>query len=166
MMTNTQNQTESQDGRSPSKRSIVGGIGLAFALLGLVAGIMSPWIIDAIEPERKPIDEAAVEVATKIKDRLIAKAKGQEYIPAVETKTGFDIAKWYPACTIALGLCGICLGVGGFCRHEDVRITGSSVTIGLAAIVFQYFLLLAAAIIFFMLVGLILSALGIDLPTP
>ncbi len=39
---------------------------------------------------------------------------------------------------------------------------GSSVTVGLAAIVFQYYLLLAAAIVFFMLVGLILSALGID----
>lgn len=165
-MTDTQGQAESQDGHSPAKRSIVGGIGLAFALLGLVAAIMSPWIIDAIEPERKPIDEAAVEVATKIKDRLIAKAKGQEYIPAAETGTGFDIAKWYPAGTIALGLCGICLGVGGFCRREDVRVTGSSVTIGLAAIVFQYFLLLAAAIIFVILVGLILSALGIDLPTP
>ena len=165
-MTDMQDQAESQDARSPSKRSIIGGIGLAFALLALVAAIMSPWIIDAIEPDQKPIDEAAVDVATKIKDRLIAKAKGQEYIPPVETETGFDIAKWYPAGTIALGLCGICLGVGGFCRHEDVRITGSSVAVGLAAIVFQYFLLLAAAIIFFMLVGLILSALGIDLPTP
>lgn len=165
-MTETPDQTESQGASSPSKRSIVGAIGLAFALLGLVAAIMSPWIIDAIEPERKPIDEAAVEVATKIKDRLIAKAKGQEYIPPVEADTGLNIAKWYPAGTIALGLCGICLGVGGFCRHEDVRITGSSVTVGLAAIVFQYFLLLAAAIIFFVLVGLILSAMGIELPTP
>ena len=165
-MTDTQDQTVSQDPRSPTRRSIVGGIGLAFALIGLVAAIMSPWIIDAIEPDRKPIDEAAVEVATKIKDRLIAKAKGQEYVPPVETDTGFDIAKWYPAGTIALGLCGICLGVGGFCRHEDVRITGASVTLGLAAIVFQYFLLLAAAIILIVLVGLILSALGIELPTP
>ncbi|WP_068141289.1 hypothetical protein [Roseimaritima ulvae] len=165
-MPDTQDQTESQDARSPSKRSIVGGIGLAFALLGLVAAIMSPWIIDVLEPGRKPIDEAAVEVATKIKDRLIAKAKGDEYIPPVETETGFDIGKWYPAGTIALGLCGICFGIGGFCRHEDLRITGSSVTVGLAAIVFQYFLLLAAAIIFFMLVAIILSALGIELPTP
>ena len=165
-MTDTQDQTESQDVSSPTNRSILGGVGLAFALLGLVAAIMSPWLLDAIEPERKPIDEAAVEVAVKIKDRLIAKAKGQEYIAPIETETGFDIAKWYPAGTIALGLCGICFGVGGFCRHENLRITGSSVTVGLAAIIFQYFLLLAAAIIFFMLVGLILSALGIELPTP
>jgi len=161
-----QDQNESQYGRAHSKRSIVGGIGLAFALLGLVAAIMSPWIIDVIEPERKPIDEAAVEFATKIKDRLVAKAKGQEYIPPVETETRFAAAKWYPAGTIAFGLCGICFGVGGFCRREDLRITGSSVTVGLAAIVFQYFLLLAAAILFFVLVGLILSALGIELPTP
>jgi hypothetical protein len=166
MMTDMQDQTEMQVAGLPSKRSIVGGIGLVFALLGLVAAILSPWIVDAIEPERKSIDEAAAEVATKIKDRLVAKAKGQEYIPPIETETGFDITKWYPAGTIALGLCGICFGVGGFCRHEDLRITGSSVTVGLAAIVFQYFLLLAAAIIFFMLVWLFLSALGIELPTP
>jgi hypothetical protein len=165
-MTDTQDQSESQQVISPTKRSILGVVGLVFALLGLVAAIMSPWLIDAIDPERKPIDEAAVEVAVKIKDRLIAKAKGQEYIVPIEKETRFDIAKWYPAGTIALGLCGICFGVGGFCRHENLRITGSSVTVGLAAIVFQYFLLLAAAIIFFMLVGLILSALGIELPTP
>jgi len=165
-MTDTQDQSESQQVISPTKRSILGVVGLVFALLGLVAAIMSPWLIDAIDPERKPIDEAAVEVAVKIKDRLIAEAKGQEYIAPIEKETRFDIAKWYPAGTIALGLCGICFGVGGFCRHENLRITGSSVTVGLAAIVFQYFLLLAAAIIFFMLVGLILSALGIELPTP
>ncbi|TWU47147.1 hypothetical protein Poly51_49450 [Rubripirellula tenax] len=165
-MTEIEDQAESQGTSSPSRRSLVGGAGLAFALLGLVAAIMSPWIIDAIEPERKPIDEVAVEFATKIKDRLVAKAKRQEYVSPVEANTGFNVAKWYPAGTIALGLCGICLGVGGFCRHEDLRITGSSVAVGLAAIVFQYFLLLAAAIIFLMLVGIILSAMGIDLPTP
>lgn len=165
-MTDTQDQTESQEVSSPTKRAILGEVGLTFALLGLAAAVMSPWIIGAIKPDPKPIDEAAVEVALKIKDRLIAKAKGEEYIPPVEPETGFDFAKWYPACTITLGLCGICLGVGGFCRNENVRITGSSVTVGLAAIVFQYFLLLAAALIFFMLVGLILNALRIELPTP
>jgi hypothetical protein len=121
---------------------------------------MSPWIVDAIEPKRKPIDEAAVDVATKIRDRLVAKAKGEAYVSPIEDDTSWNVAKWYPAGTIALGLCGICLGVGGFCRREDSRITGSSVTIGFAAIVFQYFLLLAAAIIFIMLVVLILSVLG------
>jgi hypothetical protein len=165
-MTETFDQSVSYAVASISKRSIVGGVGLTLAFLGLIAAIKSPWVIDAIEPDRKPIDEAAVEVAVKIKDRLIAKAKGETYVPPVQVETGLNIAKWYPAGTISLGLCGICLGIGGFCRHEDIRITGSSVAVGLAAIIFQYFLLIAAAIIFFMLVGLILSAIGIDLPTP
>lgn len=164
-MTEPENTIESQATSSSSKRSIVGGLGLAFALLGLVAAVMSPWIMDAIAPEQKPIDEVAVEVATKIKDRLVAKAKGQEYVPPDEAETGLDIAKWYPAGPLALGLCGICLGVGGFCRHENMRITGSSVAVGLTAIVFQYFLLLAATIIFVMLVVLVLAAMGIELPT-
>ena len=110
------------------------------------------------------MDEVAVEFATKVKDRLIAKAKNQEYVPPVEKDEGFDFEKWYPVGTISLGLCGICFGVGGFCKHEDGRIAGSSVAVGLAAIVFQYFLILAATIILILLVAVVLSALGIELP--
>ena len=164
-MTETKEQTALSTSIDSPRRSVVAGVGLVIALLGLIAAVLSPWILDAIEPERKPIDEVAVEFATKVKDRLIAKAKKQEYVPPVQKDKGFDIAKWYPAGTITLGLCGICLGVGGFCKHEDVRISGSSVAVGLAAIVFQYFLMLAAAILLFLLVGIILSALGIDLPS-
>ncbi len=82
MMTDTQDQAESQDARSPSKRSIVGGIGLAFALLGLVAAIMSPWIIDAIEPDQKPIDEAAVEVRHQKQRPANCKGEGPTIHPA------------------------------------------------------------------------------------
>lgn len=165
-MTDTEDKSELLEKSTTSKRSLFGCIGLVFALLGLVAAILSPWVVEAIEPERKPIDEVAVAFATKIKDRLIAKMKRQEYIPPAEADTGLNIAKWYPAGTIALGLSGICFGVCGFCRREDIRVTGSSVAVGMAAIVFQYFLLLAAALILLILVGIILSAMGIDLPTP
>ncbi len=165
-MTETEPKIETQGTGAMPGRSFLGGIGLAIALLALIAAGMSPWVIEAIEPERKPADEVAVDFAIKIKDRLVAKAKGHEYVPPVEQQSGINIAKWYPPGTIALGLCGVCLGVGGFCRNEDVRIAGASVTVGLAAIIFQYYLLLAAAIIFLVLVGIILSVLGIVLPIP
>ncbi len=165
-MTETEKQTARSTSSDLPRRSVVSVVGLNFAIFGLIAAILSPWILDAIAPERKPMDQVAVEFATKVKDRLIAKAKKQEYVPPVQPDEGFDIAKWYPAGTITLGLCGICLGVGGFCRQENVRISASSVAVGLAAIIFQYFLLLAATILFFLLIGIILSALGIDLPSP
>ena len=165
-MTQTEHCTVDSPPSSPPRLSVVAGVGLTLAIFGLIAAVLSPWILDSIEPKRKPMDEVAVEFANKVKDRLIAKAKKQDYVSPVETVEGFDLAKWYPAGTIALGLCGICLGVGGFCKHGDVRIAGSSVAVGLAAIVFQYFLLLAATILFILLIGIVLSAMGIDLPTP
>ena len=56
----------------------------------------------------------------------------------------------------------MCCGVIGFVRHEDRRINGSAVSIGIAAIVFQYFLILASVVILLLLVGLIMSAFGIS----
>ena len=64
-----------------------------------------------------------------------------------------------------IGLVFDVLGIVGFTRHESTRMSASAVTVGLAAIVFQYFLLLAAAIILILLIGVILNALGIDLPS-
>jgi hypothetical protein len=159
--------SESETSSKP-KSATWSTIGLAAAFVALAFAVLSPWIIDAIVPkeDRKPIDEVAVEVATRIKDRLVAKAKGEEFVvkPAAETST--DLGKWVPPATIGIGLLGVCLGVVGFTRHESARMSASAVAVGLAAIVFQYFLLMAAAIILILLIGFILSALGIDLPTP
>jgi hypothetical protein len=58
----------------------VGVAGLVIALLALAAAALSPWAVDALEPERKPVDQVAVEVAGRIRDRLAAKARGQEYV--------------------------------------------------------------------------------------
>lgn len=140
--------------------------GLAFAFLALVAAVMSPWVLDTLAPPAKPIDERAVDVAMRIKDRLVAKAKGEEFVAEPTEKEASDPGKWYPPTTIGIGLIGVCLGIIGFTRHESPRASASAVAVGLAAIIFQYFLLLAAAIVFILLVGIILSALGIDLPIP
>ncbi len=162
----TDHMAEPDDTSKQLKASRCGIAGLAVALVALVAAVLSPWILDAIEPQSKPIDEVAVDAAVKLKDRLVAKAKGEEYVPPPPEKTTFDLSKWYPAGTISLGLCAMCFGIIGFVRHEDVRVNGSAVTVGLAAILFQYFLLIAAALILILLIGIVLSALGIDLPTP
>lgn len=111
------------------------------------------------------IVEVAVDVATNIKDRLVAKAKGQEFVAKPKADKTPSLRRWYPPTTVGIGLLGICLGSVGFTRHESARMSASAVTVGLAAILFQYFLLMAAAIILILLVGFILNALGIDLPS-
>ena len=139
--------------------------GLAIGFIALVAAVMSPWILDSISPPTKTIDEVAVDVAVNIKDRLVAKAKGQEFVAKAKDDKTPSLRRWYPPITIGIGLLGMCLGIVGFTRHENTRVSASAVTVGLAAIVFQYFLLLAAAIILILLIGVILNALGIDLPS-
>ena len=57
---------------SPRKITRVGIAGLVIALLALAAAALSPWAVDALEPEKKPMDQVAVEVAGRIKDRLAA----------------------------------------------------------------------------------------------
>jgi hypothetical protein len=154
-MTETRDQSES---RRPARFGVVG---LVVALFALVAAVLSPWIVEALEPEAKPIDKLAVDAAVRIKGRLAAKIKGEEFVEPPE-KVPFDWAKWFPAGTISLGVFAMCCGTVGFVRREDIRINGSAVTIGLAAIVFQYFLLIAAALILILLIAIALSALGIS----
>ncbi len=139
--------------------------GLAIAFVALIAAVMSPWILDSISPPAKTIDEVAVDVAVNIKDRLVAKAKGQEFVVKSKNDVTSSLRQWYPPTTIGIGLLGMCLGVIGFTRHESTRVSAAAVTVGLAAIMFQYFLLLAAAIILILLIGVILNALGIELPS-
>lgn len=154
--------TETHD-QSDSRRSTrFGVVGLIVALFALVAAVLSPWIVEALEPEAKPIDEVAVDAAVRIKDRLAAKIKGEEFVEPPAENLPFDWAKWFPAGIICLGVFAMCCGTVGFVRREDIRINGSAVTIGLAAIVFQYFLLIAAALILILLIGIVLSALGIS----
>ena len=157
--------TETSENSSSRQMSGLSIGGLAVALVALVAAVISPWVLDALQPEAKPIDEVAVDFAVRIKERLAAKIKGKEFIPPPEEKR-FNWDKWYPAGTVTCGVIAICLGVVGFVRHEDIRLNGATVTVGLSAILFQYFLMLASILILILLIGFVLSALGINLPVP
>lgn len=143
----------------PRKITRVGIAGLVIALLALAAAALSPWAVDALEPERKPIDQVAVEVAGRIKDRLAAKAKGQEYVAPAEPQ-GVDWSKWYMASVIGAGVLAICIGVVGLVAHHDGRLNSATIAVGASAIVFQYALIIAAALLLILLIGLVLSAIG------
>ena len=146
---------------SATRRITTLGIaGLVVALLALVAAVMSPWATDALEPEAKPIDEVAVDVAGRIKDRLVAKAKGQEYVAPAEPRRA-NWSRWYSGTVVGAGALAVCVGVIGLVARHDTRLNAATVAVGASAIIFQYVLLIAALLLLILLVGLILSAVGV-----
>jgi hypothetical protein len=143
------------DGKHTPSREVSA---LGEALLSLLAATLSPWMIHWIDPQPRAIDEVAVEVVSRIKDRLVAKARGEPYIAPAEPDR-FDAAQWYAGCVIAAAGLAICVGVIGLvCRHH-ARLNTAIVAVAAAAIVFQYMLILAAALLLVLLVGLVLWSL-------
>ena len=146
-------------GSERRKITRVGIFGLVVALLALAGAALSPWAVDALEPDDRPIDEVAVDVAGRIKDRLAARAKGQEYVaPAGPRRTNW--AKWYKGGVVAAGVLGVCIGVVGLVARHDGRLNSAAVAVGASAIVLQYALIIAAALLLILLVGLVLSVIG------
>ena len=131
--------------------------GLAAALLALAVAAGGPWLSELLEPPKPPIDEVAANLAGRIKDRIAAKLRGRTY-EAPPPKALFRWSRWLPGLAVGLGVLGCGLGVVGFIRREDVRLSGSAVALGIGAVVFQYALLLAGAILFLLLIALIASA--------
>ena len=147
------------DAPAPRKITQLGVAGLVIGLLALAGAALSPWAVGALEPEKKPIDQVAVEVAGRIKDRLAAKAKGQAYVAPAEPR-GVDWSKSYTFGVVAAGVLAVCIGVVGLVAHHDGRLNSATVAVGASAVVFQYALMIAAALLLILLVGLVLSAIG------
>ena len=142
-----------------SRVTPVGVAGLVIALLALTAAALSPWAVEALQPEPRPIDEVAVEMAGRIKDRLAAKATGKQYVPAVEPHRT-DWSRWYTASVVGAGVLTVCIGVIGLVLQHDTRLNAATVAVGAAAVIFQYALIIAAAVLVILLVGLLLIANG------
>jgi len=140
-------------------RTRLGVAGLCVALISLAAAVLSPWAIGALDPPSKPIDEVAVDLAGRIKDRLAARAKGRPYVAPQEPQQ-FSLAKVYPACVIGAGMLAVGIGVGGLALRHDARLNCATVAVGASAIVFQYALIFAALLLLVLLVGLVLAAWG------
>jgi hypothetical protein len=142
----------------PRKTTRIGIAGLVLALLALAAAALSPWAIDALEPEKKPIDEVAVGIAGRIKERLVAKAKGQPYVAPAEPQRA-NWAKRYTGGVVGIGMVALCIGVIGLVARHDARLNSATVAVAASAIVFQYVLMIAAALLLILLIGLVVSVI-------
>jgi MFS superfamily sulfate permease-like transporter len=123
------------------------GFGLFFGIVALVCAIISSFVLPTLYPS-PPLDAQAVEVAKKIKDRIVAKIKVQEYKVPIDQQS--DKKYWHEKFRLAAVLTGtiaILLGTIGLARkvafHSCVVIIG----VGVAAIALEFVLGLAGAAI-------------------
>ena len=141
------------------KKHWFGIVGTALGCLAIIAAVLPTWVLPIFVPP-PPVDRVVVETAQKIKDRVIAKAKGVEYR---ESKRALDWYQILAAVAVTLGVLALVLAAVSFVVHEPWRYAGAAGTLGVGAIVFQFSLLIAGALLGILLVFVILNYLGISL---
>lgn len=138
------------------RKSRFGIVGCVIAFIGLGSSVLSPWLLDLVEPAPAPAEDLAdftVKVVKSVKEKM---KNGQAQVPAPAPARPNVIA-WPKVLTcgvVAFGMLGLLLGTISWVKREDSRIGGAAVVAGSAAIAFQYFLLMIGV-----LVGLVIIAI-------
>ncbi|MBR0719720.1 hypothetical protein [Bradyrhizobium liaoningense] len=124
-----------------------GSIGSIIGLLALIAAVLPHWVLPMIYPP-PPVDKVIVDTGHRLKDRLIARAKGVEYqAPVQEKSAGAQLSSELSAGAIALGLFAIAFSVFSLIRREERLLAGVSATLGIAAIAFEFSFFVIGALI-------------------
>jgi len=144
---------------SAPKKHWLGIIATLFGCLAVAAAVLPTWMFPLVVPPTPP-DKFVVEAAQKIKDRVMAKAKGVEY-KEPERKTNWYLI--FSTAAATLGVLALIFGAISFVAHEPWRYAAAAGTLGAGAIMFQFSLLVASAIIAILLLAVILNAFGISL---
>lgn len=141
------------------KKHWFGMIATLFGCLAVIAAVLPTWVLPLVVPPA-PVDKVVVETAQKIKDRVVAKAKGVEYQEPAKKTNWYQV---FSTAAITLGVLALVLGTISFVAREPWRYAAAAGTLGTGAIMFQFSLLVAGAIITILLLALILNALGITI---
>jgi hypothetical protein len=129
----------------PSRR--FGTIGSIVGLLALIAAVLPHWVIPMVFPP-PPIDQVIVDTGHRLKERLIARAKGIEYQAPKREKTEAD--RWNDGLAISavsLGLLAIVFAVCSLIFREERLLAGVSTALGVGAIAFQLAIVAMGALI-------------------
>ena len=140
------------------RKNWLGIIATLLGCLGIIAAVLPTWVLPLVTPPQ-PIDEVVVNTAHQIKNRLVAKALGQEYKQPVR-KTNWD--KVLSVAAVTLGVGALVFSAVSFVSREPWRFTVAGATLGAGAILFQFSLMIAFALIGILFVAVILSALGLS----
>jgi hypothetical protein len=109
----------------------------------MMVSVTSPWIVETFAPA-PPIEEQAVAKILNFKDKLARGLKGEQIESA---KSEFSFISILNLIVVLFGAIAVVLGIIGFVKKENFRMSSAAITVGASAILFQYFLMLAAAIL-------------------
>lgn len=119
----------------PSRR--LGIIGSIVGLLALIAAVLPHWVLPALYPP-PPADQVIVDTGHRLKERLIARAKGVEYhAPKQEKTTGDRLSGDFSTAAISLGLLAVVLAVLSLVFREEKLLAGVSASLGITAIAIE-----------------------------
>jgi hypothetical protein len=119
----------------PSRR--LGIIGSLVGLLALIAAVLPHWVLPAMYPP-PPADQVIVDTGHRLKERLIARAKGVEYqAPKQQKSTGAPLSGEFSTAAISLGLLAIVMAVLALVFREERLLAGVSATLGITAIAIE-----------------------------
>ena len=141
-----------------ARKSWFGITGTAVGCLAIVAAVLPTWVLPVVIPP-SPIDKVVVETVQKIKDRVVAKAKGFEY---QEPKRTVDWYQTFAVAAVSLGVLALILAAVSVVAREPRRYAGAAGVLGAGAIIFQFSLLIAGALICILLIYVVIAALGIS----
>jgi hypothetical protein len=140
-----------------TKKRLAAGIGLIIGLVALTAAFLSPQIAEAINPPTPPLEQVAVDLASRIVEAAKAKATGQEYQPAAVARE-LPSRFIYPA-VVGLGMFAAAFGIAAFIRSEDRTMAGGAIALGVGAAVVQWSMMMVGAILLILLVVAIIGFL-------
>lgn len=141
------------------KKHWLGIAGTFFGCLAIIAAVLPIWVLPLVVPP-EPVDKVVVDTAQKIKDRIVAKAKGIEYKEPQRHANAYQVLA---AAAVTLGAVALILGAVSFVAHEPWRFSAAASALGAGAVLFQFSLMVASAIIVVLFIAVVLNALGVSL---
>jgi hypothetical protein len=121
--------------------------GSIVGLFALIAAVLPHWVLPAVFPS-PTLDQVIVETGHRLKERLIARAKGVDYEkPSREKSAGDRWSDAFSITAISLGLIAIACAVFSLFRREEKLYAGLSAALGVGAIAFELFFIAIGALI-------------------
>ena len=121
---------------APQSRRL-GIIGSIVGLLALVAAVLPHWVVPVLYPP-PPADKVIVDTGHRIKQRLIARAKGIEYQePQREESPGHRVSIDLSTAAVSLGLLAIVMAVLALIFREEKLLAGVAAALGVSAIAIE-----------------------------
>jgi hypothetical protein len=140
-------------------RSTIGFIGITVGAVALLLAIVHFWM-GPISPQPS-VEKTVAEKAVAIKNATIAALKGEQ-VEEKPAPRSIDLDQAMRLATSVIGGLALILGVVSFAKREPLRVGGGAAFLGGAAIAFQFAVIALGAIVLAILIGAVISQLGID----